>query len=159
MLKVNLAELEEYSFTSSKGKFQGRGIEVSLGLGRDPDSLDLRKRHPFDLELTKVPPGKMPYPYHSHSAATELYLIVEGRGQVRDKDGMTPVEAGDAFIFHPGEPHQFINDGDTDLSFYVIADNPEGESGHYPDSEKWLVRSPDRRILRSENLDYFDGEE
>jgi hypothetical protein len=41
----------------------------------------------------------------------------------------------------------------------VVADNPIGESGFYPDSGKWLVRFPERRIMRSENLDYFDGEE
>jgi hypothetical protein len=28
-----------------------------------------------------------------------------------------------------------------------------------PDSKKWLVRLPERRILRSEGLDYYEGEE
>jgi hypothetical protein len=41
----------------------------------------------------------------------------------------------------------------------VVADNPMGESSHFPDSDKWVVRSPERRIIRSEALDYFDGEE
>ena len=36
---------------------------------------------------------------------------------------------------------------------------PIGESTHYPDSNKFSVRSPERRNLRSENLDYWDGEE
>ena len=39
------------------------------------------------------------------------------------------------------------------------ADNPMGESCHYPDSQKWVVRSPERRLIRSEPLDYYDGEE
>jgi hypothetical protein len=42
---------------------------------------------------------------------------------------------------------------------YVVADNPIGESGYYPDSKKWLVRCPERAILQSDPLDYFDGEE
>jgi hypothetical protein len=42
---------------------------------------------------------------------------------------------------------------------HVIADNPIGESRHYPDSDKWGVQIPERRRLRSPNLDYFDGEE
>jgi hypothetical protein len=42
---------------------------------------------------------------------------------------------------------------------YVVADNPMGESCHYPDSGKWAVRSPERRLIRSEPLDYFEGEE
>lgn len=41
----------------------------------------------------------------------------------------------------------------------VVADNPMGESCHYPDSDKWLVRSPGRRLIRSVPLDYFDREE
>jgi hypothetical protein len=40
-----------------------------------------------------------------------------------------------------------------------VADNPIGESAYYPDSQKWLVRSPERRIVRGDGLDYFDGEE
>lgn len=159
MRKVNLREIEEYSFVSPKKKFQVAGKEVSVALGRDPSSLDLRKRHPFDLELTRIPAGCIPWPYHSHSAQTEFYLVVKGRGQVRHAGGTTPIEEGDAFVFHPGEAHQLINDSDADLIFYTIADNPEGESCNYPDSGKWLVRSPERRLMRSENLDYFDGEE
>jgi len=42
---------------------------------------------------------------------------------------------------------------------YVVADNPIGESTHYPDSDKWTVRSPERRTIRSQPLDYWDGEE
>lgn len=34
-----------------------------------------------------------------------------------------------------------------------------GESHYYPDSKKWGVRSPERRIIRSEPLAYYDGEE
>ena len=77
----------------------------------------------------------------------------------RDRNGKTAIEPGDAFIFRPGEPHQLINDGTEDLVIYVVADNPIGESCHYPDSNKWLVRSPERRLTRSEGLDYYDGEE
>ena len=59
----------------------------------------------------------------------------------------------------PGEPHQFVNDGTEDLVIYVVADNPIGESAYFPDSNKWRVQSPHRCSLRSEPLDYFDGEE
>ena len=41
----------------------------------------------------------------------------------------------------------------------VVADNPLGESCHYPDSNKWVVRSPERRLIRSAPLEYYDGEE
>lgn len=159
MRKVNTNEIEEEQWKSPKGTFAGGGREVSIALGRDPLSTDLMKRHPFDVEILRVPPGQKPYPYHSHSAQWEFYHVISGKGIVRDEDGTTPVVAGDAFIYEPGQPHQFVNDGTEDLLVYVIADNPVGESCHYPDSNKWVVRSPERRLMRGEPLDYFDGEE
>jgi len=159
MQKVNTNELGELDWSSPKGKFVGVGKQVSEALGRKPQSMDLNERHPFDVEILRIPPGKTPYPYHSHSAQWEFYHVLSGKGLARDKDGQTPIHEGDAFIFKPGEPHQLINDSDKDLIICVVADNPVGESVHYPDSGKWGVRSPERRLLRSENLDYFDGEE
>jgi len=85
--------------------------------------------------------------------------MVSGRGIVRHQDGTTPIETGDAFIFAPNELHQLTNNGAEDLVVLVIADNPIGESAYFADSKKWLVRSPERRLVRSESLDYFDGEE
>jgi hypothetical protein len=34
-----------------------------------------------------------------------------------------------------------------------------GESNYFPDSGKWSVRSPERRLMRAEALEYYDGEE
>jgi uncharacterized cupin superfamily protein len=137
----------------------GEGIEISEALGRKPSSTDLLERHPFDVEILRIPPGKAPYPYHLHSEQWEFYHVISGCGKVRHEGGATPLVAGDNCIFKPGEPHQFVNDGSEPLVLYVVADNPIGESVYYPDSNKWGVRSPARRIMRSENLDYFDGEE
>jgi uncharacterized cupin superfamily protein len=157
--KVNTRKLSEETWGSPKGTFGGAGIEVSIALGRDAASTDLRRRHPFDVEIMRLTPGQRPYPYHSHSAQWEFYHVISGSGSVRDVDGENPVEAGDAFIFEPGQAHAFTNTGTDDLVVYVVADNPVGESCHYPDSGKWLVRSPEGRLIRSESLDYFDGEE
>ena len=159
MLKVNTNEMKELTWTSPKGRFAGSGKQVSEELGRKPQSTDLMERHPFDVEILRVPPGKCPYPYHSHSAQWEFYHVISGKGLARHKDGTTPIEPGDAFLFLPGEAHQLINNGSEDLVVYVIADNPIGESGYYPDSKKWIVRSPERRLLRGDALDYYDGEE
>jgi len=159
MRKVNTKTLEELKWTSPKGKFAGSGIQVSEALGRKPQSTDLNERHPFDVEIARIPAGKVPYPYHSHSMQWEFYHVISGAGSIRHQNGTTPIVEGDAFIFEPGQPHQLVNDGTEDLVVYVIADNPIGESCHYPDSGKWLVRSPERRLIRGDSLDYFDGEE
>ena len=156
---VNTDTLAEATWASPKGTFQGFGKEVSEALGRDRNSTDLDKRHPFDVEILRVPPGKRPYPYHSHSAQWEFYHVVAGTGHVRHEGGTDPIETGDAFLFKPGEAHQLINDSEEDLVVYVIADNPIGEACHYPDSDKWFVPIPERRICHSEPADYYDGEE
>src|ERR1017187_3404696 len=159
MRKINTKDIAEDSWASPKGTFGGSGKEVSIALGSDKKAPDAKDQHPFDVEILRVPPGKTPYPYHSHSAQWEFYHVIDGKGVVRDQDGTTPIETGDAFIFQPGEPHQFINDSSEDLVIYVVADNPIGESCHYPDSNKWAVRSPAIRLIRSDALDYYDGEE
>jgi uncharacterized cupin superfamily protein len=159
MFKINTNTLPEISWSSPKGKFVGAGKEVSEALGRDPYSTDLNLRHPFDVEICRISPGKTPYPYGSHSAQWEFYHVISGTGKVRHQDGMTDIESGDAFLFKPGEPHQLMNDGTRDLIVYVVADNPVGESTYFPDSNKWVVQSPERKIVRSGDLDYFDGEE
>ncbi len=162
MRKVDINEIKEEAWQSPGGKYAVSFKGISEALGREPASLDLSKRHPFDLEWNRVPPGKSNFPYHAHSAQWELYLIVSGEGNVRDKDGTTEVVVGDAFIFGPDQPHQLINLGKEDLVYYVIADNPIGESGYYPDSGKWKVNKSsavDRVVIKGRETDYFDGEE
>ena len=156
---VNSNKIAPFRWESPKGTFVGEGIEISEELGREPDSTDLRERHPFDVEIMRIPAGKAPYPYHSHSAQWEFYHVISGRGQLRHDGGTTRIEEGDACIFEPGQAHQFRNDGTEDLVLYVVADNPIGEVWYYPDSGKWGVPIPQRRYLRSSALDYFDGEE
>lgn len=159
MKKVNTNDLEEPKWQSPKAKFAGAGKDISAALGWDSQGSSARQRHPFAVEILRIPPESVPYPYHSHAAQWEFYHVISGRGICRDETGRNPIVAGDAFIFGPGEAHQLINDSAEDLVLYVVADNPVGESCYYPDSDKWLVRSPERRLLRGESLDYFDREE
>ena len=169
MNKVNINEIGEEPWQSPKGNYAiaFTGISEALKRGRARESGhrisgDAEERHPFDLELNRMPPGKPNFPFHAHSAQWEMYLIVSGNGTVRHNDGKTEVVAGDAFIFGPNEPHQIINSGDVELVYYVIADNPISESGYYPDSKKWKVNKTsqaDRVVINGGETDYFDGEE
>ena len=50
----------------------------------------------------------------------------------------------------------------TNTIYYVIADNPIGDAGYYPDSGKWKVNkssAADRVVIKGQETDYFDGEE
>jgi uncharacterized cupin superfamily protein len=161
MRKINLEEVPEEERKSPKGKFHKFVKEISIALGRDRKSLDLAKRHPFDLALVRIPTGKSYCPYHSHGAESELYLVISGRGSARNKNGFMEVVAGDAFFFGPGEPHQLTNTGEEDFVYYVIADNPRGDSCYYPDSGKWAVPwdGPEEAIVEGKIADYYEGEE
>jgi len=166
MHKVNLKDIPEQERKSPKAKFGRISKNVSVALGREPESLDMLKRHPFDLALVRISKGKSLCPYHAHAAESELYLVVSGRGSVRDKDGITEVGPGDAFFFQPGDAHQLRNAGDEDFVYYVIADNPRsggmtGDSCYYPDSGKWAVTKEGREevVVKGAETDYFDGEE
>jgi uncharacterized cupin superfamily protein len=160
MKKVNLNDVAEIERKSPKGRYRAFPREISVALGREPESADLEKRHPFDLTMVRIPAGGALCPYHEHSAQWEMYLVISGRGLIRDESGEHEVTAGDAFLFRPGQAHKLSNAGDADFIYYVIADNPIGDCCHYPDSRKWLYRQGSRRtIIKGPETDYFDGEE
>ncbi len=160
--------MTESGYAQSKHqRDQGRALAIARrklrrALQRNLDCTWARSGIARFVEITRVPPGKYNFPYHAHSTAWELYLVISGKGSVRHKDGTTEVVAGDAFIFGPDEPHQLSNTGTEDFVYYVIADNPIGESAYYPDSGKWKVNkssAADRVVLKGNETDYFDGEE
>jgi uncharacterized cupin superfamily protein len=162
MRKINLSEIPELERKSPKGKFHKFNKEISIALGRDPESLDSTKRHPFDVALTRIPPGKFYCPYHAESEQFEFYIVVSGQGRVRDeKNNWHDVKPGDAFYFAPGEAHQLGNESSQDFVYYVIADNPLNDSAYYPDSKKWMVHMPASGmiVVKGSETDYFDGEE
>ena len=67
---------------------------------------------------------------------------------------------GELFVSRaPGEPHQITNGTTEDMIVYVVADNPIGDTYYQPDSNKWGVPIPERTCVRSQPVDYFDGEE
>ncbi len=86
---------------------------------------------------------------------------MSGRGDVRDSSGHHEVSSGDGFLFKPGEAHQLSCAGDEDFVYYVVADNPIGDSCFYPDSGKWAARKEgdEMAIIKGRETVYFDGEE
>jgi uncharacterized cupin superfamily protein len=159
MRKANLSDLPAESWESPRGKFKSWGKSLNDAVGGDSRSMDLTKRWPFEVELAGIPPGKANCPFHSHAVQYEFYIVVAGTLTVRDKDGETEAKPGDFFMFGPGEAHQLINRTAEDVSYYCIADNPLGDTCHYPDSNKWTVRLPQPQVLKGEQAEYFEGED
>jgi len=156
---VKIAEIPVNESTSPRGKFASAEVNISVALGRKPASMDLRERHPFDVQICRIPSQKSSCPYHAHTAQWEYFHVLSGSGEVRHQAGITSIETGHAFLFEPGEPHQITNVGSEELVLLIIADNPVGEAVQYPDSGKWSIEVPGGPVLQSKPVDYFDGEE
>lgn len=158
MTRVNADEIPWTSQNSPKGKYGVARGPLTIAAGGQKDTGTWGGGHPFDLEIHRVPPGKSNFPLHAHSAQWEAYYILSGTGQMRTGKGKEAVKAGDYLVFPPGEAHQLINTGSEDLTFLVIADNPQADIIHYPDSGKWMLK-PQRKVFEMAEVDYFKGEE
>jgi len=95
---VKTDAIEWLSQASPSGKFARSARKISEALGRDRHSTDLNERHPFDVEITKIPPGAASCPFHSHSAQWEFFHVISGHGTLRHRDGTIAIESGDALF-------------------------------------------------------------
>jgi uncharacterized cupin superfamily protein len=155
---VKESDLKWVEQRSPKGRFHLFRRHISEALGAPRDAGIAGSGHPFDVELTRLPPGATNFPFHSHGAQWEVYLILSGSGELRAGEKTTVITAGNSFVCPPGEAHQIKNSGSSDLLYYVIADNPPADFTHYPDSDKWAVKPP-RKCFTVQETDYYAGEE
>ncbi len=136
MHHAHLPSLPWQEQRSPAGKFHSFCRNVSLALGGVRSAGPTHGGHPFDLQVRRLPPGAAVCPFHSHLAQWEFFLIRSGNGTVRAGGETHAIGPGDFFIHPPGEPHQLINSGPTDLEVIIVADNPPLDAFHYPDSDK-----------------------
>ena len=69
---------ENGPYTSSRGSISGRIGARKLG-----------------YNLTVLPPGKVQCPFHSHHGEEEMFLIIEGEGELRFGDRRYPIRRHD----------------------------------------------------------------
>ncbi len=158
MKKINLTAVPVEETMSPKGRFRLFSQDIAAAIRAGNGEKSHTAPCPFEVELVRLPPRAVNWPYHAHSAQWEFYMVVTGRGQVRTPAGKVEVREGDCFVHPPGEPHQLTNTGATDLIYYVIADNPASDACHYPDSNKWKM-SGQSKPVRVTPAEYYDGEE
>ena len=158
MKTVNLAELPVEEWASPKGKFHVKQKNISLALGGIQDVGPAGGGHPFDVCEVVIPPGKTNWPYHFHCAQWEFFLVKSGTGVVRSSDGETPIRPGDAFLQHPGTPHQIRNTGEDDLVLLIVADNPPCDTVGCPDTGVWFLK-PVGKLLAGRESTFYAGEE
>lgn len=155
----NIDDIAWEDWQSPKGKFRGSFRGISLAFGAQHRAPLSAGGHPFDLELGRVPPGATLFPFHWHALQWEFYVFLEGRGEFRLDDATFPVEPGDCVMAAPGVGHGFRNTGESDLLYFVIADDPLNEFWCYADSNKFGFPKP-RKVFRAVDVPHFtDGEE
>ena len=74
--------------------------------------------------LTVLPPGKAQCPFHSHHGEEEMFLILEGEGELRFGDQRYPIRQHDVIACPTGGPevaHQIINTGTTTMRYLALS--------------------------------------
>jgi uncharacterized cupin superfamily protein len=126
---VNLSELSlDWLKTGSRFEVGLADIDRRLGLGG------------LGATLHVVPAGKTAWPYHRHHGNDELFLILDGAGELRIGDRRVPIRAGDC-IGAPagGEAHQIINSSSAELRYIAFANRVRADVVEYPDSGRIAV--------------------
>ena len=157
MPKINSDQVAWTEQFSPKKKFGVIRKNLSLETGGKKDTGTYGGGHPFDVELIRLPPKTTNWPLHEHSAQWEAYIIISGTGILRTPERSEEIRGGDYIVLPPGEAHQILNEGNEDLIYYVIADNPQADVIYYPDSRKYFIK-PQRKVFDTE-ANYFKGEE
>ena len=155
------ANLDELEFTDveDNGYFTSRRAEFSAGIGA-------RK---LGYNLTVLPPGKAQCPLHAHRGAEEMFLILEGEGELRFGDQRYPIRRHDVIACPTGGAevaHQIINTGRTDMRYLALSTMPDIDICEYPDSDKLLAFAGEPgtprlwKMVRAETgVDYYDRED
>ena len=154
---VNLDEVE-FNDIEENGIYTSRRAQFSAGIGA-------RK---LGYNLTELPPGKAQCPFHSHRSEEEMFLILEGEGELRFGDQTYPIRKFDVIACPTGDAavaHQIINTGTSTMRYLALSNQADTEICEYPDSQKVGIYSSEpgttglRKLFRSETtVDYYDRE-
>ncbi|WP_425065233.1 cupin domain-containing protein [Reyranella sp.] len=118
--------------------------------------------------LTVLPPGKAQCPFHSHHGEEEMFLILEGEGELRFGDQRHPIRRHDVIACPPGGAdvaHQIINTGTEPMRYLAVSTRVPVDSCEYPDSGKISIVAGNGnsttlwKMFRAETtVDYYDRE-
>jgi uncharacterized cupin superfamily protein len=154
---VNLDDVE-FTDIEENGYYTSRRAQFSAGIGA-------RK---LGYNLTELPPGKSQCPFHAHRVEEEMFLILEGEGELRFGEQRYRIRKNDVIACPTGGrdvAHQIINTGSTTMRYLSLSNLAETDVCEYPDSNKVGVyadaprAAPLRKMFRADAaVEYYDGE-
>ncbi len=154
---LNLADAV-FDDVEDNGRYTSRRATIS----------DLIGARALGYNLTELPPGKVQCPFHSHHGEEEMFLILEGEGELRFGSERLPIRAHDVIACPTGGAevaHQIINTGSVPMRYLAVSTIAAIEACEYPDSGKIsIVAGPRgdrtvRKLFHSEaEVDYYDRE-
>ena len=71
-----------------------------------PDHL---KSSHFEMMTRGYLPAGKTFDWHDHPGTEEIMVVVQGRGEVSDEDGVYTYEPGDVFVFPADTQHKIRN--------------------------------------------------
>jgi uncharacterized cupin superfamily protein len=155
---INLDEIVEFDDVEENGIYTSRRSMFSERIGA----------RQLGYNLTVLPPGKVQCPFHVHRGEEEMFLIIEGEGELRYGEKRYPIRKHDVIACPTGGSevaHQIINTGATNMRYLALSTLAEVEVCEYPDSGKVSVVTGRhdqpglRKIFRVEqSVDYYERE-
>ena len=102
------------------GAVKSRGVEMEGAIGVSKRVLaGLEEGAPnFVMRLFELTPGGRT-PNHTHNWEHEVF-VVDGEGYAESDAGNRDLVPGTAVYVAPGEPHGFVNTGDSVLRFICV---------------------------------------
>src|SRR5689334_10767681 len=110
---VNLDELE-FDDIEDNGRYTSRRARFSAAIGA-------RK---LGYNLTELPPGAAQCPFHAHRSEEEMFLILEGEGELRYGNERYRIRQHDVIACPTGgaeSAHQIINTGDRTMRYLALS--------------------------------------
>jgi uncharacterized cupin superfamily protein len=126
ILNLDAVDFDEIS---DNGRYASRRATIGARIGA----------RRLGYNLTVVPPGKSQCPFHSHHGEEEMFLILEGEGELRFGDACYPIRSGDVIACPTGGAevaHQIRNTGTAEMRYLAVSNIAEIDSCEYPDSGK-----------------------
>ena len=149
--RINVDEAAGETFSDVGGKYEAFVQELGLPIGA-------RK---LGYHIATLPPGKRFCPLHAEDHEEELFIVWEGEATVRMLRGEMTCRAGDVIAFPPGDigAHQVVNRSDKPCRIFMLGMEGLGSVAYYPDSNKVLITTRDRLMLKAAPaLEYYEGE-